>query len=82
MFPPKKKISPLPPGHIQLLNQIVGSDIDADQLFFKALQTGAKRVVVKRPTYSRSLGENPVAIHKGKQVRYEVYKKTDHGLVF
>jgi len=82
MFPPKKKISPLPPGHIQLLNQIVGSDIDADQLFFKALQTGAKRVVVKRPTHSRSLGENPVAIHKGKQVRYEVYKKTDHGLVF
>ncbi len=73
MFPQKKKKSPLPPGHIQLLSQIVGSDVDATVLFSEARKTKAKRVVVKRPNHATQMGENPVAVHKGKQVRYEVY---------
>ena len=73
MFPKKKKKSPLPPGHIQLLSQITGDDLDADSLFCAARNAHAKRVVVKRPNYAKQMGNNPVAIHKGKQVRYEVY---------
>ena len=73
MFPQKKKKSPLPPGHIQLLSQIVGPDSDADSLFCAARNTKAKRVVVKRPNYATSMGDDPIAVYKGKQVRYEVY---------
>ena len=73
MFPEKKKKSPLPPGRIQILSQIVGSDSDADILFHEARKTNAKRVVVKRPNHAPPIGEDPVAVHKGKQVRYEVY---------
>ena len=84
MFPPKKKSSPLPPGHIQLLSQLVGDDSDAYELFLTSCQTRANRVVVKRPNYAQTMGENPVFVHKGKQVRFEVYttKKTDLGPVF
>ncbi|MBC8522722.1 class I SAM-dependent methyltransferase [PVC group bacterium] len=76
MFPLKKKSSPLPPGHIQLLSQIVGRDSDADHLVKIAMGTNSKRVVVKRPNYAPLAGNSPVAIHKGKQVRYEVYHPT------
>ena len=73
MFPHKKKTSPLPPGHIQLLGKIVGNDEDADSLFEAASLSRPKRVVVKRPRYAPHMRENPVAVHEGKQVRYEVY---------
>jgi 16S rRNA (guanine1516-N2)-methyltransferase len=76
MFPKKKKNSPLPPGHIQLLSQIVGPDYDADILFSEARKTNVKRVVVKRPRYATQMSDDPVAVHKGKQVRYEVYSAT------
>ena len=73
MFPVKKKSSPLPPGHIQLLSQIVGCDFDANQLFDVACNTSANRIVVKRPHHATPMGDSPVAVHMGKQVRYEVY---------
>ena len=74
MFPQKKKSSPLPPGHIQLLSHIVGSDVDTKELFRTACETKTKRIVVKRPMHADAIGDNLVATHKGKQVRYEVYK--------
>ncbi len=73
MFPQKKKKSPLPPGRIQLLSQIVGHDLDADSLFCAARNTNAKRVIVKRPNHAPQMADDPVVVHKGKQVRYEVY---------
>ncbi|MBC8201741.1 MAG: class I SAM-dependent methyltransferase [Planctomycetes bacterium] len=76
MFPPKRKKSALPQGSIQLLQQLVGFDTHekTNTLFMSAKQVAKKRVVVKRPNYAPLFSENPVAIHKGKLVRYEVYK--------
>ena len=78
MFPPKRKKSALPPGHIQALQSIVGYDNPEDtmDLFNTALQTATERVVVKRPTHGPNMSSHPVAIHKGKLVRYEVYRAT------
>jgi len=73
MFPKKKKPSPLPPGHIQLLAQLVGGEGDAQELFRVARDTNANRVVVKRPNHAPPMQDNPINVHKGKQIRYEVY---------
>ena len=75
MFPPKRKKSALPPGHIQLLQSIVG-DVNSEaneNLFQAALSAATRRVVVKRPSHAPPMGANPVATHEGKLVRYEVY---------
>jgi 16S rRNA (guanine1516-N2)-methyltransferase len=75
MFPPKRKKSALPPGHIQLLQSlVVAKDAEADRLFQVALKVATRRVVVKRPSHAPHMAMNPVAIHKGKLVRYEVYR--------
>jgi len=76
MFPPKRKKSALPQGSIQALQAIVGYDDEekTNKLFQVALKTAMKRVVVKRPNYAPYFCSNPVAVHKGKLVRYEVYK--------
>ena len=75
MFPPKRKKSALPPGHIQLLQSLVGdvNDEATENLFQAALSAATRRVVVKRPNHAPPMGANPVAIHEGKLVRYEVY---------
>ena len=48
MFPSRKK-SALVNGPMQYLQQFLGEDLDADSLVEAALNSGAKRVVVKRP---------------------------------
>ena len=75
MFPPKRKKSALPQGSMQLLQGLIGfeSHEKITQLFTLAKQKATKRVVVKRPNYAPHFQEKPVAIHKGKLVRYEVY---------
>jgi 16S rRNA (guanine1516-N2)-methyltransferase len=75
MFPPKRKMSALPQGSIQMLQAIVGHS-EAKQeaeLFYMATKTATKRVVVKRPNYAPLFNDNPIVVHKGKLVRYEVY---------
>ena len=76
MFPPKRKKSALPPGHIQLLQSLVegACDTGSVHLFDAALQAATHRVVVKRPGHAPQMGSNPIAIHEGKLVRYEVYR--------
>ncbi len=76
MFPPKKKKSALPPGHIQALHSIVGYENEQEtaDLFDAALLAASERVVIKRPKHVPHMGSNPVAIHEGKLVRYEVYR--------
>ena len=75
MFPAKRKKSALPPGHIQLLQSLVGTvnNTETENLFQTALETATRRVVVKRPSHAPQMGTNPIAIHEGKLVRYEVY---------
>ena len=75
MFPPKKKKSALPPGHIQMLQAVVGFDDTEStrKLFEASLQSATGRVVVKRPTEAPCMGENPIAVHNSKLIRYEVY---------
>ncbi|MDP7006080.1 MAG: class I SAM-dependent methyltransferase [Phycisphaerales bacterium] len=76
MFPPKRKKSALPPGKIQTLQTIVGfeNQDESEQLFNLAMESAINRVVVKRPIHAPAFKENHVAVHKGKLVRYEVYK--------
>jgi 16S rRNA (guanine1516-N2)-methyltransferase len=80
MFPPKRKKSALPPGHIQVLQSIVGYDNpeQTQALFEVALQTATRRVVMKRPTHAPTMSHNSVALHEGKLVRYEVYRPTQN----
>jgi len=68
-------MSALPQGSIQMLQAIVGHS-EAKQeaeLFYMATKTATKRVVVKRPNYAPLFNDNPIVVHKGKLVRYEVY---------
>lgn len=76
MFPPKKKKSALPPGHIQALQSIVGHENPKETtlMFEAALQTATQRIVIKRPTHSQHIKNNPVAVHEGKTIRYDVYR--------
>ena len=76
MFPPKKKKSALPPGRIQALQSIVGHETTTEtaKIFEAALQTATQRVVIKRPIHSPTIKKNPIAIHEGKTIRYEVYR--------
>jgi 16S rRNA (guanine1516-N2)-methyltransferase len=82
MFPPKRKKSALPPGHIQTLQSIVGHDIPekTQMLFDTAMQSATRRVVIKRPTHAPTMAHNPVAVHEGKLVRYEVYRPAEDSM--
>jgi len=57
-----------------LLRQLVGDDADAPDLLDWALACAGRRVVVKRPLHGPYLGgRKPVASHKGKALRWDVY---------
>ena len=76
MFPPKRKKSAVVRKSMNILHQIVGQDHDAEQLFAAAYDSGATRIVVKRPDYSEPLGAKlvtPSETLSGKLVRYDVY---------
>ncbi len=75
MFPPKRKKSALPPGHVQLLQDLVGPATDDDVLLRAARSCGA-RVVVKRPHHSPPVAEEPTRCTTGKLVRYDIYEKS------
>lgn len=73
MYPPRRSKSALPRLPIQLLRRLVGEEDDADALFAAAMESGARRVVVKRPPEAPSLGGTPAARFEGKLARYDVY---------
>lgn len=73
MFRPKRKQSALARRRLRLLRELVGDDEDRQQLFASALQTAAKRVVVKRPDEAPSIADHPDETYAGKLVRYDVY---------
>ncbi len=76
MFPPKRKRSALPPKAVRILRDVVGEDLDEKKLLRVARQYAKSRVVVKRPLHAPPLADDPVALHEGKTVRYEVYLPT------
>ena len=75
MFPPKRKKSALAKKAIMVLRDLVGDDVDKDQLFAAALKATGKRVVVKSPDYAEPLGGKPSESFHGKLLRYDVYLK-------
>jgi 16S rRNA (guanine1516-N2)-methyltransferase len=75
MFPPKRKKSALAKKAIMVLRDLVGDDVDKEQLFAIALKATGKRVVVKSPDYAEPLGGKPSESFHGKLLRYDVYLK-------
>jgi 16S rRNA (guanine1516-N2)-methyltransferase len=73
MFPPKRKKSALTRKSMAILRDILGDDLDRDELFQAALQVGAKRVVVKCPDDAEPIGGKPNMSFCGKLLRYDVY---------
>lgn len=70
MFPSRKKTA-LVNGPMQYLQNFLGEDHDAERLVQAALESGAKRVVVKRPA---SAPEEAVAFSlPAKANRFDVY---------
>ena len=76
MFPPKRKKSAAVNKRLQLLQWMVGSDIDASQLLENSMVFPCSRVVVKRPDYAKPLIANPSQQYSSKLVHYDVYLNT------
>lgn len=70
MFPTRKKTAQVN-GPMQYLQQFLGEDRDADKLVQLAKQTGAKRVVVKRP--SSAAQDDATFTLEAKVNRFDVY---------
>jgi len=75
MFPPKRKKSAATRKSMSVLRDILGDDLDKQQLFEAAMQTAGKRVVVKGPDDAEPLGGQPSMSFGSKLLRYDVYLK-------
>lgn len=75
MFPPKRKKSAATRKSMAVLRDILGDDLDKQQLFDAAMQTAGKRVVVKGPDDAEPLGGSPSMSFNSKLLRYDVYLK-------
>ncbi|MFT7525218.1 MAG: 16S rRNA (guanine1516-N2)-methyltransferase [Arenicella sp.] len=73
MFPPKRKKSAAVNKRLQLLQWMVGRDLDASQLLKSAMDFSCTRVVIKRPDNAESLIANPSQQYSSKLVHYDVY---------
>ncbi|MFT4629299.1 MAG: 16S rRNA (guanine1516-N2)-methyltransferase [Arenicella sp.] len=73
MFPPKRKKSAAVNKRLQLLQWMVGSDLDASQLVKNAMNFSSARVVVKRPGNAKPLIAKPSQQFLSKLVHYDVY---------
>lgn len=74
MFPPKHKTA-LAPRDIRLVKEAVGEDLDASELLRAALETGAPRIIVKRPHGAPALGGVPHHVIESRLVRYDIYDR-------
>ena len=75
MFPPKRKKSAATRKSMAVLRDILGDDLDKQQLFEAAMQAAGKRVVVKGPDDAEPLGGKPSCSLTSKLLRYDVYLK-------
>lgn len=75
MFPEKNKKA-LAKKEMQIFQEVIGGDVDADKLLEPALELAEYRVVVKRPKLAPWLNEaEPSVQHIGKSSRFDVYAK-------
>lgn len=76
MFPKRSK-SALVKKELQILQMLVKKNDDTEGLFKAALQSGTRRVVVKRPKTAPPLpGRKPSHSLSGKTTRFDVYLTT------
>lgn len=75
MFPDKKKTA-LPRKEMRIFKEIVGADVDGLELLQISLQSGCKRIIVKRPIKAPPLIEKVNHSFKGTSIRYDLYLKT------
>ncbi|WP_371928722.1 class I SAM-dependent methyltransferase [Methylomonas aurea] len=75
MFPAKRKQSAATRKSMAILRDILGDDLDRQQLFDVAWAATGRRVVVKSPDYAEPLGGKPSESLQGKLLRYDVYLK-------
>lgn len=73
MFPEKRKKSASANKQMQLLQWMLGEDVDAESLLKAAITAKAKRVSVKRPDYATPLLREPDQRFSSKLVHYDVY---------
>ncbi|MDC0612233.1 class I SAM-dependent methyltransferase [Vibrio sp.] len=74
--PENKKKSALVKKEMRVFQDLVGKDMDADELLTPALELAQKRVVVKRPDYADVLGGvEPNMKIETKKNRFDVYVK-------
>lgn len=75
MFPTREKSAKVK-KEMQAFHQVVGNDVDADDLLAVAQSLASKRVVVKRPGYAGFLNDvTPTMSVTGKNNRFDVYVK-------
>jgi len=74
MYPEKKKSASVK-KNMQILQKLLGHDLDTDEILLAALQKARKRVVVKRPKGATQLqvGRSPTLSYESKTTRYDVY---------
>ncbi len=73
MFPPRSKSAEVK-GQMQILQKFVGTTDNVKLLLGKALATGTKRVVIKRPLRGGDIdGYSPSYQQKAKASRFDVY---------
>ena len=75
MFPAKRKQSAATRKAMAILRDILGDDLDRQQLFEAAMAATGRRVVVKSPDYAEPMGGKPSETYQGKLLRYDVYLK-------
>lgn len=68
-----KKKSALPRKEMRIFRELVGDDLDAEELLRVALAVALARVVVKRPLKGVPLLREPQHRFAGKSVRYDMY---------
>ena len=73
MFPPKRKKSAATNKQMQLLQWLIGEDVDAATLLEQAIKGGFRRIAVKRPDYAQPLYKAPSQQFSSKLVHYDVY---------
>ncbi len=62
-----------PKKEMRIFRNILSGDADAEDVLKKAILSGAKRIVVKRPRLSKELGAGKPVQFEGKSTRYDVY---------
>ncbi len=73
MYPDRKK-SALVKKNMQILQKLLGIDLNANKLLEVALQHAKNRVIVKRPKGAESISDRPPnTIIESKKTRYDIY---------